>query len=83
MRHLRSISLSVLAPLGLILPSALRIKPKLTVAAAIGLLTVMVLAAGTHLMRGDLVGTPPSVILGALAAFVAWGRAKAATIAPR
>ena len=50
----RFIGLSeALGALGLILPSALRIMPKLTVAAALGLVTVMVLAAGYHLTHDE------------------------------
>lgn len=69
--------------LGLLLPSITRIKPRLTVLAAIGLTTVMVLAIGLHLSRGEQAAIAAPVVLGALAAFVAWGRATAATIAPR
>lgn len=69
--------------LGLILPALTRIKPFLTGLAGVGLATVMVLALGMHLSRGEfpMVGGP--VVLGALAAFVAWGRLKKAPIAPR
>ena len=69
--------------LGLVLPSLTRVKPVLTVAAAAGLVVVMVLAAGFHVMQGEPQLMAPSVVLGALAAFVAWGRAKAAPIAAR
>lgn len=72
-----------LGGLGLILPAALRIMPKLTGIAAALLVVVMVLAVGTHVMMGDLDHAPPSIVLGALSAFVAWGRLKAAPIAPR
>ena len=57
--------------LGLILPSLTRIQPRLTVLAALGLVVVMVLASAMHL------------VLAAVAAFIAWGRSKAAPIAPR
>jgi hypothetical protein len=58
--------------LGLILPAATRIKPILTPIAAVGFVVIMVLASGLHLSLGE----PPivQVILGGLAAFVAWGR---------
>jgi hypothetical protein len=58
--------------LGLILPAATRIKPILTPLAAAGFVVIMVLASGLHLSLGE----PPivPVILGGLAAFVAWGR---------
>lgn len=71
----RFIGLSeVLGGLGLILPTALRIKPLLTPLAAMGLLTIMVLAAATHAIRGEGSAIGVNVVLGGLAAFVAWGR---------
>ena len=71
------------AALGLILPAALRIRPVLTPLAAAGLVVVMVLAAGFHLSRGELQALPINVVLGALAAFVAWGRLRKVPIPPR
>jgi putative oxidoreductase len=69
--------------LGLVVPSATRIKPWLTPLAGAGLLTVMILASLFHLSRGEANLAPINVVLGALAAFVAWGRWKKAPIAPR
>lgn len=71
----------LLGALGLVLPSATRIAPVLTPIAAIGLVLTMIGAGVTHVRIGE----PPilNVILGALAAFVAWGRLKKAPIAPR
>ncbi len=69
--------------LGLVLPSATRIKPALTPLAAGGLVVVMVLAAGFHITRGEMGALPINGTLGALAAFVAWGRSRKAPIAPR
>jgi putative oxidoreductase len=68
---------------GVVLPAATRIMPRLTIAAALGLATVMVLAFGFHVAQGDIAHAPPSVVFGAIAAFVAWGRTKKATITPR
>jgi putative oxidoreductase len=80
----RFIGLSEVAgALGLILPSVTRVKPQLTALAALGLATIMVLAAGFHLMRGEYVSILTVVVLGAIAMFVAWGRSRAAKIAPR
>ena len=73
----------LLGAVGLLLPSATRVLPKLTVAAAGGLVTVMVLGAGTHVMLGEAQMMAPSVVLGLLSAFVLWGRAVKAPIAPR
>lgn len=71
------------AALGLVLPAATRIRPGLTVLAAGGLVLVMVLAAIFHLMRGEAGALPVNVLLGGLAAFVAWGRARKAPIPAR
>ncbi len=75
----RFIGLSELAgALGLILPSVTRIRPALTPLAAAGLIVVMVLASGLHISRGETQMVPINLVLGALAAFVAWGRTKKA-----
>lgn len=80
----RFIGLSEVAgALGLVLPAATRIKPGLTPLAAAGLAVVMVLAFGTHVALGEYAGLGAPVVLGGLAAFVAWGRWKKAPIAPR
>ncbi|MBL9037244.1 MAG: DoxX family protein [Archangium sp.] len=71
-----------LGGLGLILPSALRIQPKLTPIAASGLTLIMILAGGFHTMRGE-AGLPINLVMGGLAAFIAWGRFAKAPIAPR
>ncbi len=73
----------VAGALGLVLPSLTRIQPRLTVLAALGLIVVMVLASAFHLSRGEGAMVPMNLVLAALAAFVAWGRGKAAPIAPR
>ena len=67
--------------IGLILPSALRVKPVLTPLAAVGLFVVMVLATGLHLVLGE--PPVPTIVLGGLAAFVAWARFKKAPISAR
>ena len=69
--------------LGLLLPSLTRIQPRLTVLAALGLVVVMVLASGLHLSRGEGAMVPMNLVLAAVAGFIAWGRSKAAPIAPR
>jgi hypothetical protein len=53
------------------------------VLAALGLAAIMVLAMATHLSRGEVAMLPVNLLLGGLAAFVAWGRAKKAPIRPR
>jgi putative oxidoreductase len=69
--------------LGLILPAVTRIQPWLTPLAGAGLTTVMVLASGFHLSRGEPQVLPMNIVLGLLGAFVAWGRTKKAPISPR
>lgn len=68
------------AAVGLLLPSLLRIKPKLTVWAATGLVMVMFLALIFHIARGEMFGIPINLGFGFLALFVAWGRMKKAPI---
>jgi hypothetical protein len=69
--------------LGVVLPALSRIKPRLTSLAALGLFMVMVLATGFHLLRGEARFTPVTIALGALAAFVAWGRLRWAPVRAR
>jgi len=77
----RLIGLSeVLGGLGLILPAALRIRPKLTNLAAIGLIVVMVLALVFHLSRGEYEAAPVNIILMGILGLIAWGRNKKAPI---
>ena len=73
----------VLGAAGLVLPSVTRIVPVLTPVAASALALVMVLGAGTHIAYGELPRIGVNVVLGGLAAFVAWGRFRRAPIAPR
>ncbi len=80
----RFIGVSELAGgLGLILPALTRIRPGLTPLAGAGLALVMLLAIGYHVSRGEFQALPMNLILGGLAAFVAWGRARKAPIPAR
>lgn len=72
----------LLGGLGLILPSALRIKPGLTPLAAAGLLIIMIGAVVTTLPAGFAMAVTPLVI-GLLLAFVAYGRWRLAPIPDR
>jgi putative oxidoreductase len=71
------------ASIGLVLPALTRVKPMLTPLAAAALVVVMVLASIFDITRGELSALPITVTLGALGAFVAWGRTARAPIAPR
>src|SRR2546427_1132335 len=61
----------VLGALGLILPGLLRIRPGLTPLAATGLVIIMIGATVITLVAGEIVPALISLVVGALAAFVA------------
>lgn len=73
----------LLGALGLILPAALRIQPKLTTLAAYGGVLLMLAGTAFHLMRGEAEVIGLNIILIALLAFIIWGRTKKAPIAPK
>jgi putative oxidoreductase len=64
----------ILGAVGLMMPAATRVLPRLTPIAAADLAFVMVLAAGHHLINGEASMVPANALLGSLALFVAWGR---------
>jgi uncharacterized membrane protein YphA (DoxX/SURF4 family) len=64
----------VLGAIGLILPWLLRIRPGLTPVAAAGLVIVMIGATVYTLAAGDIASALMPLIVGILAAFVAYGR---------
>jgi hypothetical protein len=64
----------VLGAVGLILPGLLRIRPGLTPLAAAGLVIIMIGATVLTLAGGDLVTALIPLVVGLLAAFVAYGR---------
>ena len=73
----------VLGAIGLILPSAFRIKPWLTPLAALGLAVIMLLATNYHFNHGEAGEVPMTIILGLIAVFIAWGRWKKVPIRSR
>lgn len=76
--------MELLAGIGLLLPSILRIKPILTPIAAAGLVMVQAFAAVFHISRGEAAtAVPMNIVLLALATFVAWGRFKKSPIQPK
>jgi uncharacterized membrane protein YphA (DoxX/SURF4 family) len=80
----RFIGVSELAGgVGLLLPALTRIRPSLTPLAAAGLTTIMALAAVFHATRGEVAGIVVNVVLGGIAAFIAWGRYTKVPITPR
>ncbi|RYE58850.1 MAG: DoxX family protein [Hyphomicrobiales bacterium] len=76
-------TMEVLGAIGIILPAATRIMPKLTPLAALGFSTIQILAIGLHSMRGEFQVLPVNLVLLALSLFVLWGRLRKAPIAPR
>ena len=70
----------VVGALGLILPSLLRIKPWLTPLAALGLVLIMIGAIVVTLIGGMIGPALFSLVVGLLAAFVAYGRWRLAPI---
>lgn len=78
----RFIGISELAGgLGLLLPSVLRIWPRLTIVAAAALVVVMALAVAFHAMRGESIAISSMVLI--IAAYIIWGRIYKAPIKPR
>lgn len=73
----------VVGAMGLILPSLLCIKPKLTPIAAIALCVLMVCAIIFHVARGEASHIGINIVFIGIAAFVAWGRFAKGVIALR
>jgi uncharacterized membrane protein YphA (DoxX/SURF4 family) len=73
----------LLGGIGILLPSATRVLPRLSVLAALGLVVLQVLAMGFHLSRGEANMLPVNVVFLALSLFVLWGRSRKAPIAAR
>jgi len=73
----------LLGAVGLTLPSVLRIQPKLTPLAAIGVIALMVCASVFHIVRGEASVIGVNIVFAGMAAFVAWGRFRRVTIASK
>lgn len=69
--------------IGILLPSALRIRPRLTVLAAFGCVVLQGLAIGFHASRGEWKVLPLNAVLLPLCVFVLWGRGKRPPVMPR
>jgi DoxX-like protein len=70
----------VLGAVGLVLPSLLRIRPGLTPLAAAGLVIIMIGATVLTLATGEIAAALISLVVGLLAAFVAYGRSRLAPL---
>lgn len=73
--------MELMAALGLILPSLLRIKPVLTPIAATGLMLIMALAIPFHISRGETSAIGMNILFLLVAFFIAWGRSRKVPIA--
>ena len=73
----------VLAAVGLTIPGLTRIQPWLVPAAAGGVMIVMVSATVFHVARGEISSAATTVLLLAMATFVAYMRARTAPIRSR
>lgn len=62
--------------LGILLPALTGIRPRLTVAAALGCTVLQVIAIIFHISRGEAAVTPFNFLLLALSAFILWGRSR-------
>jgi hypothetical protein len=73
----------ILAAVGLTLPGLSRIQPQLVPSAAVGIMVVMISATVFHVMRGEVGSAITTLVLLALATFVAYMRWRVAPIQPR
>ena len=73
----------VLAAVGLTLPGLTRIQPWLVTWAAVGIMVVMVSATAFHLMRGEISSAAITLLLLAMATFVAYMRHRVLPIGVR
>src|ERR1044071_9697539 len=73
----------VMAAVGLTLPGLTRIMPWLVVWASVGIIIVTISATVLHLMRGEFSSAVITLILFAMATFLAYMRHRVAPIGPR
>ena len=76
--HVISGTAEILGGLGLILPGLTGIRPELTIAAAIGLLLVMLGAAVWHVGREEFANVGTNIFNAAVMGYIAYGRWKLA-----
>ncbi len=67
----------LLGGLGVLLPTLTRVRPGLTVLAALGCALFQLCAIIFHVARGEAANTPFNFLLVALSVFVFWGRRRA------
>ena len=67
----------------LILPSLLRIQPRLTPLAAVGIFVLMICASVFHILRGEASLIGVNIVFALMAAFIGWRRLRKAPISLR
>lgn len=72
--------IDLLAGIGIVLPTLLRIKTTLTIFAAYGIIALMISASIFHISRGETKDIGFNIFMLLIAIFVAWGRQKKAPI---
>lgn len=75
--------LDLSAAIGLVFPALFRIRPRLTIFAAFGVVALMVSASVFHILRGEASQIGINICFGIIAVFIAWGRSKKAPILTR
>lgn len=75
--------IDLLGGIGIIVPAALKIQPKLSVYAAYGTIALMIAASIFHVSRGESSLIGMNIFFLILAMFVVWGRTKKAPILPK
>jgi len=75
--------IDLLGGIGVLLPALTRIKPGLTVLAALGCALLQLSAIVFHVSRGEAINTPFNFLLVGLSLFVGWGRRYRAPIPAR
>lgn len=75
--------IDLLGGIGIIVPAALKIQPKLSVYAAYGTIVLMIAASIFHVSRGESSLIGMNIFFLILAMFVVWGRTKKAPILPK
>ncbi len=72
--------LDLLAGIGFLLPTLLRIQPQLTIYASYGTIALMVSASVFHISRGEVSQIGFNIFVAFTSAFIAWGRQKKSPI---
>jgi uncharacterized membrane protein YphA (DoxX/SURF4 family) len=72
--------IDLLAGIGIILPALLRVKTRLIIFAAYGIIVLMIAACVFHISRGEAKNIGFNIFMLLMAIFVVWGRQKKAPI---